>query len=93
MKASNTEQEKEPNFEASFARLEEILEKLNSGGLGLDESLKLYEEADGLIRFCNQYLTKAEQRVEKLIKNRENELLLNQEGLPETEPFNPDETA
>jgi exodeoxyribonuclease VII small subunit len=75
------------NFETAFERLEQILEKMNSGKIPLDESLKLFEEADQLIRLCSQRLTSAEQKVETLIKNRSNELLLNESQQPKVQPF------
>ena len=56
------------NFEQAYARLEEILEKMNSGKVSLDDSLKLYEEADQLIVSCNKKLTEAEQKIEVLLK-------------------------
>jgi exodeoxyribonuclease VII small subunit len=68
-------------------RLEEILEEMNSGEVALDASLKLYEEADKLIGQCGHHLQKAEQKIEKLIKNREGEVELDDEGQPLTEPF------
>ena len=58
--------EKQLNFEASLARLEEILRALESGDASLDEMLKLYEEGVGLIRFCNERLESAEQSVKML---------------------------
>ncbi len=75
------------NFERSFARLEEILEKMNSGNVSLDESLKLYEEADRLIAGCAQKLNKAEAKIEMLIKRRDGELQLDGEGIPSVERF------
>lgn len=78
---------KEPNFEQNFQRLEEILETMNSGEAGLDESLKLYEEANKLIISCGKRLNDAEQTIEKLIKTRDGELSLNEEGVPESETF------
>jgi exodeoxyribonuclease VII small subunit len=57
---------KQLNFEASLARLEEILRALESGDASLDEMLKLYEEGVGLIRFCNEKLESAEQSVKML---------------------------
>ena len=42
------------SFESAFERLEQILEKMNTGKTPLDESLKLFEEADQLIRFCTR---------------------------------------
>ena len=78
---------KEPNFEENFQRLEEILETMNSGEAGLDESLKLYEEANQLIVSCGKRLNDAEQTIEKLIKNRDGELALSEDGKPMIEPF------
>jgi exodeoxyribonuclease VII small subunit len=74
-------------FETAFERLEQILEKMNTGKTPLDESLKLFEEADQLIRLCSQRLTSAEQKVETLIKNRTNELVVDESQKPKTQPF------
>ena len=75
------------SFEKAYGRLEEILEKMNGGKASLDESLKLYEEADALISACTKRLLEAEQKIEKLIKNRQDLLVLSPEGRPQTEPF------
>jgi exodeoxyribonuclease VII small subunit len=75
------------NFEKAFSRLEEILEKMNSGAIALDESIALYEEANSLIQFCNKKLIQAETKVEMLVKTREGDLELGQNGAPLTEPF------
>ena len=75
------------NFEQAFARLEQILEQMNSGKASLDDSLKLYEEADKLITSCNKRLNEAEQKIETLVKNRTGDLVLNEQGLPSTQPF------
>lgn len=77
----------EATFEAAFARLEEILEILNSGGTSLDESLKLYEEADKLIASCSRKLNDAERTIEVLIKNRNGEVILGADQKPQTQPF------
>lgn len=82
-----TAAEKEVHFEKAFARLEEILEKLNSGTLSLDESLKLYEEADKLIAICGKKLSDAERKVETLIKKRNGELQLGPDQQPLRENF------
>ena len=76
-------------FEQAYSRLEEILEKMNSGKLSLEESLQCYEEADKLIVFCNNKLSYAENRIETLMKNRDSELLVSSEGTPLVEPFSP----
>lgn len=84
-KQSKTE---ELSFEASFHRLEEILEKMNSGAVSLDESLKLYEEADRLITLCSKRLNEAERKIEILIKNRNNgDLVLGSDQKPSTQDF------
>jgi len=75
----------ELSFETAFARLEEILEKMNSGSVSLDESLKLYEEADKLINICSKRLNAAEKKIETLIKNRKGELVLGSDQRPLTE--------
>ncbi len=79
--------ETELNFESAFTRLEVILDRMNSGNIALDESLKLYEEADGLIARCATRLNSAEARIETLIKKRNGELVLNAEEKPLTESF------
>lgn len=72
-------EEKEFNFEKAFTRLETILERMNSGNVALDESLKLYEEADKLIAGCGTRLTAAEEKIEMLIKQRD--------GSSQAQPF------
>ncbi len=82
-----TEKEEPISFEEAYARLEKILEKMNSGQVSLDGSLKLYGEADALIASCQKQLSEAERKIEKLIKTRSGELVLDEEGSPMTEQF------
>ncbi len=70
------------SFEAAFARLEEILERLNNHTVSLDDSLKLYEEADLLIATCNKRLNDAERKIDILVKNRNGELTLGNDEKP-----------
>jgi exodeoxyribonuclease VII small subunit len=53
-------------FEEAFERLEEIVSKLESGDVALEESLDLYTEGMTLVKFCNQKLTVAREKIEKL---------------------------
>lgn len=53
-------------FEEAMARLEEILNALETGSETLDASLKLYEEGISLIRASSQLLENAELSVKKL---------------------------
>ncbi len=75
------------SFEQAIARLEIILEKLNSGATPLEESLILYEEADQLILSCNKRLNEAERKIETLIKNRNGDLSLGVDQKPLSQEF------
>ncbi len=75
-------------FETALERLEEIIRKLESGNIDLDDSLKLYEEGIGLVRFANDKLKAAQQKVELLTKDREGRVTGSEElpAGPESEP-------
>ena len=57
-----------PDFEASLAELEGIVEKLEQGELSLEESLQQFERGVQLTRQCQTALTQAEQKVEILLR-------------------------
>lgn len=88
-----TKENKTLDFEQAFARLEEILEKMNSGNLPLNDSLKLYEEADLLINNCAGRLQAAEQKIETLVKNRGGEIALGANQKPLTQEFSIENTG
>jgi exodeoxyribonuclease VII small subunit len=73
------------NFESAFARLETILERMNTSNVSLDESLKLFEEADMLITLCNTRLNDAERKIELLIKTRNGDLAVGPDLKPTTQ--------
>ena len=54
------------SFEELYRRLEETVEKLEKGGLPLEESIALYEEGMHLAKRCQEILDKAELRITKL---------------------------
>ena len=56
-----------PDFESSLSELEKIVQRLESGELSLDNSLKDFERGIELTRSCQTALKKAEQTVQKLI--------------------------
>ena len=58
----------QPSFEDSLAKLETIVEKMESGDLKLEDSLKLFEEGMKLSKDCNQRLTEIEKKVKQLLK-------------------------
>ena len=59
---------KDIKFEEAMASLNTAVNKLESGELSLDESLKVFEEAIALIKVCNDKLNTAEQKVRILIE-------------------------
>ncbi len=84
---NNTPEQDSISFETALSRLEEILERMNGGTISLDESLKLYEEADQLIAICNKRLNEAERKIEILVKNRSGELALSNDDKPLTQDY------
>ncbi|NCN40097.1 exodeoxyribonuclease VII small subunit [bacterium] len=68
------------DFEKKLNRLEEIVGKMETGDLSLDDSLKMFEEGVKLSRECNSQLAQAEQKV-KLLLN------VDDEGNAKTEDF------
>lgn len=69
-------------FEQALARLEEIAHQLESGDLPLEEAIALAEEGFTLSHFCEEQLTAAEGKIQKLVERM---------GRPELEPLEPEE--
>ena len=68
-------------FEESLARLETLVERMESGDLSLEESLKTFEDGIKLTRECQKALESAEQKVK---------LLIEKNGEVEEKPFESD---
>ena len=62
--------EKEFDFEKEMARLDEIVAAVSSESLPLDECLKLYQEAQEIIKKLEIALKEAEDKVEKIIDQK-----------------------
>ena len=75
------------SYEKAFQRLEQILSLMNSGKTPLEESLKLYEEAEQLMQQCSTSLNAAEQKIEQLIKGRGGMVALDAAQQPKMAPF------
>lgn len=56
----------EMTFEKAVKELEKITEALESGNLGLEESMKFYEQGTKLATFCSKKLKEAELKIEQL---------------------------
>ena len=56
----------ELSFEESLKQLENIVEKLESGDIDLEKSVKLYEEGMVLKKNCEDKLKKVEMQIKKI---------------------------
>ena len=55
-------------FEQNMLRLEQIVRAMERGDVALEESLKLFQEGTGLVKSCDEMLSRAELEVVKLMK-------------------------
>ncbi|MDR2866515.1 MAG: exodeoxyribonuclease VII small subunit [Methanomassiliicoccaceae archaeon] len=58
----------EMSFEESLRELEELVDMLENGGLDLDRSLDIYENAVKLRDHCRKILESSERRVQKIME-------------------------
>ena len=58
--------EKINNFESNLKKLELIVDKLESGEMGLEESVKLYEEGMKIKKICDVKLQDIEMQIKKI---------------------------
>ncbi len=72
------------NFEAALSELENIVKKLSSGELPLEESIKLFERGVVLSKYCNKKLEEAESKINILLKDQKGEMQLDKFDEPET---------
>ncbi len=79
------ETQKKGDFEKSLLRLEEVVKRLESTELSLDEAMKLFEEGVKLSRECQKQLEEAEGRVEILLKKADGKIAV--------EPFAPEDES
>jgi exodeoxyribonuclease VII small subunit len=68
-------------FEDELKDLEEIVARIDSGELSLEESITAFERGVGLVRSLNQKLDEVERKVELLMRNAQGDL--------KTTPFEP----
>ena len=58
--------EKDNNFETNLKKLEMLVDKLESGDIGLEESVKLYEEGMKIKKICDKKLKDIEMQIKKI---------------------------
>lgn len=68
-------------FEQAMERLDAIVEAMESGEIGIEESISRYEEAMQLAAHCRKVLEESEQRIKKI--------QIDAAGQPKAEPFEP----
>lgn len=59
----------EDNFELNLKKLEELVKKLDSDELTLDESIALFEEGMKLSKKCSDKLESAERKINILLQD------------------------
>jgi exodeoxyribonuclease VII small subunit len=72
--------DKTPSFEGNIEKLQEIVEAIESGNLGIEETITKYEEGGKIIKSCREILDKAELKISRLVENSD-----------KTEPFIPED--
>ncbi|MCK9630088.1 MAG: exodeoxyribonuclease VII small subunit [Methanoregula sp.] len=57
-------------YEAKIEQLKKIIEKIEDGNTGLDESMKLYEQGAALVKQCESMLAEAEVKITTLSRDK-----------------------
>jgi len=63
------------SFEKSMDDLREIVDKLQSGNLKLEESIELFQEGTKLIAYSHKRLDEIQKKVKILIQDKKGELV------------------
>ena len=66
-----SKQENNKDFESSLKKLEKIVSDLENGDLPLEESIKTFEEGVKLTKHCQNLLSKAELKIQKLVESKD----------------------
>ncbi len=57
------------SFEDALAELEELVRKMESGEMGLEEMVAAFEKGQKLVKSCTDRLNEVERRIEVIKKN------------------------
>lgn len=63
---------KKETYSQAIARLEKIVQQIDSNELDIDELSEKIKEANEIIAFCSEKLTKADREMEKLLGEKQN---------------------
>lgn len=70
-KKASKQQGSSQDFETAVKNLEQIISKMESDQLSLEDSLKSFEEGIKLTGHCQELLSKAQQKVDILMQEQE----------------------
>ncbi|EJX01348.1 Exonuclease VII, small subunit [gut metagenome] len=62
---------KKETYSQAMARLEKIIRQIDNNELEIDELADKIQEANAIIAFCRDKLTKADQEIEKILAEKE----------------------
>jgi len=72
--------DKEPSFEQAIDKLEDLIERIESGEVGLEEAIEQYEQGQALIKRCRGILNKAERRIAELTQDTDGQPTIATDG-------------
>lgn len=61
------------NFEDALRALEDVVRRLESGEVALDDSIALYERGEALRKHCQSRLDAAQARIERIVQGPDGE--------------------
>ena len=61
--------EKQQDFESALKELEELVGKMESDSMGLEEMVAAFEKGQKLVKSCSDRLNEVERRIEVIKKN------------------------
>lgn len=64
--AEPTTPEAEPDYEHARSELVDVVGRLEAGGVGLEESMALWERGEHLASLCQRYLDHARARLDRV---------------------------
>jgi exodeoxyribonuclease VII small subunit len=60
-----------PSYEAARDELVEVVQKLEAGGVTLDESIRLWERGEQLATICQRWLDGARARLDEVVRTHD----------------------
>jgi len=90
----NASEPQDHTFESAIARLESLVEEMESDRMPLEQLLVAYEEGNKLVKVCQKKLTEAEKKIEILQRKAGGEVELKEfDPNGKTEPSSVSDTS